>query len=171
MHNHDWHRPRRSAPVRRSSAQARCEEEGPVAPRDANLGGPREPLGSLGLAIPQHSHPLHIGFVWVLTEVTYIWPPWLSGSYHLRSVPGGVRSSAYLPAPLAVAIAGTHRARSHCRSAPPLIHSIPYSLTCSVPLIPKRRCDWTPGEHWRRAAAAFALCFALPFAVALAHGH
>lgn len=46
----------------------------------------------------------------------------------LGSVHGGVRSSAYLPAPLAVAIAGS---------------------------------------EWREAFVAFAVCFFLPFAVAL----
>jgi hypothetical protein len=33
---------------------------------------------------------------------------------------------------------GAHRARSHCRVAPPLIHSIPDLLTYSVPLFLKR---------------------------------
>jgi hypothetical protein len=40
---------------------------------------------------------------------------------------------------------GEHRARSHCRFAPPLIHFIPYLLTYSVPLSLKRQCDRTPG--------------------------
>jgi hypothetical protein len=37
-------------------------------------------------------------------------------------------------------------ARSRCRFAPPLIHSIPDSLTYSVPLFLKRKCDRTPGH-------------------------
>jgi hypothetical protein len=48
---------------------------------------------------------------------------------------------------------GGDRARSHCRSVLPLIHCIPDSLTYSVPLFMKRRCDRTLGGP-RPAAAA-----------------
>jgi hypothetical protein len=36
-------------------------------------------------------------------------------------------------------------ARSHCRFAPPLIHSIPDPRTYSVHLVLKQQCDRTPG--------------------------
>jgi hypothetical protein len=42
---------------------------------------------------------------------------------------------------------GARRAPSHCRSAPPPIHFIPYSLTYSVPLFLKRQCDRTLGAR------------------------
>jgi hypothetical protein len=38
---------------------------------------------------------------------------------------------------------GSHRARSHSRSAHPLILCIPYSLAYSVPLFLNRQCDRT----------------------------
>jgi hypothetical protein len=41
---------------------------------------------------------------------------------------------------------GRTRARSHCRLAPPLIHSIPDLLTYSVPRFLKRQCDRTLGR-------------------------
>ena len=41
--------------------------------------------------------------------------------------------------------AAGHRARSHCRVVLPLIRFISDSLTYSVPLFLKRRCDRTPG--------------------------
>jgi hypothetical protein len=45
------------------------------------------------------------------------------------------------------------RARSHCRFAPPLIHSIPHSRTYSVPLFLKQQCGRAlrpPGARHRR---------------------
>ena len=42
------------------------------------------------------------------------------------------------------------RARSHCRFAPPLIHSTPESLRHSVPPFPKRHCDRTLGAGRRQ---------------------
>ena len=59
-----------------------------VAVRDANSGGPGEPPGPLGLEIAKDSYPLPIEFAWLLMEVSYLRPPWLSGSYHPRSYPG-----------------------------------------------------------------------------------
>ena len=44
-----------------------------------------------------------------------------------------------------IATAGSARARSHCRFAPPLIHFIPDLLTYSVPPFLKRQCDRTLG--------------------------
>jgi hypothetical protein len=38
---------------------------------------------------------------------------------------------------------GEHRARSHCRSVPPLVRFIPLSLKESVPLFLKRQCRGT----------------------------
>ena len=52
--------------------------------RAANSGGPGGPPGPLGLAIAQDSDPLPVELAWDLMEVTYLWPPLLSGSYHPR---------------------------------------------------------------------------------------
>jgi hypothetical protein len=48
-------------------------------------GGQGGPPGPLGLAIPQHSDPHPIALAWELMEAAYLWPPWLTGSYHPRS--------------------------------------------------------------------------------------
>jgi hypothetical protein len=47
-------------------------------------GGQGGPPGSLGLAIVLDSDPLPLRFARDLMEVTYIWPPWLTGSHHPR---------------------------------------------------------------------------------------
>jgi hypothetical protein len=57
-----------------------------VQARDANSAGPGGPPGPLGLTIASDSDPLPVELVWDLMEVTYRWPPWLSGSYPPRSV-------------------------------------------------------------------------------------
>ena len=59
-----------------------------------------------------------------------------------RRVPG-VRAGRDQAAP---GRRGGARARSHCRSVPPLIHFMPDSLTYSVPLCMKGRCARIPGE-------------------------
>jgi hypothetical protein len=60
-------------------------------------------------------------------------------------------------------IRGAARARPRCRFAPQLIHFIPDSLTCSVPLFLKRQCErslgatfrWAPGNKvWEVKGAA-----------------
>jgi hypothetical protein len=51
-------------------------------------------------------------------------------------------------------VAVAHRARSHCRFAPPVIHSILDSLTFSVPLFLKRRCGRTLGVAQARRRVA-----------------
>jgi hypothetical protein len=43
----------------------------------------------LGLAIASDSYPRPVEVAWNLMEVTYLWPPWLSGSYHPRRDPRG----------------------------------------------------------------------------------
>ena len=45
-----------------------------------------------------------------------------------------------------------HRVRSRCRFVLPRIHFMRYSLTCSVPLYLKRRCDRTLGQARHLAA-------------------
>ena len=55
-----------------------------VPVRDADSGGPGGPSSPLGLAIAYDSYPLPIDFAWDLMEVTYIWPPWMTGSCHPR---------------------------------------------------------------------------------------
>jgi hypothetical protein len=45
-------------------------------------GGPPGPLGRR--TISQDSDALPVESAWDLTEVTYRWPPWLTGSYHPR---------------------------------------------------------------------------------------
>jgi hypothetical protein len=50
--------------------------------------------GPLGLTISYQSNPLPIEFAWDLMEVTYCWPPWLTGSYHPRRRRGRARLPA-----------------------------------------------------------------------------
>ena len=52
---------------------------------------------------------------------------------------------------------GQTRARSHCRFAPPLVHFIPASLTCSVSRFLKRQCDRTLGQTCGALAAGAAV--------------
>jgi hypothetical protein len=47
-------------------------------------GGLGGPPGPLGLAIAYDSRPLFVEFAWHLMEATYLWPPWLSESFHPR---------------------------------------------------------------------------------------
>jgi hypothetical protein len=46
-----------------------------VGIKDANSGGPGGPPGPLGLAIASDSYPLSVELAWILTKVTYLWPP------------------------------------------------------------------------------------------------
>jgi hypothetical protein len=68
------------------------------------------------------------------------------------SGPGSGRAARRAAPPrLDVRLRRPGRARSHCRFVLPLIHVIPQSLTYSVPLFLKRRCDRTlrPAPHPR----------------------
>ena len=97
------------------------------------------------------SYALSIPFLWrILSACLPARPPWLSGPVSPRS--RRRRTTASTPRPSA-ARTGTSRtgpgsatARSRCRSAPPLVHFRPESLTYSAPLFMKRPCDRTLGD-------------------------
>jgi hypothetical protein len=70
---------------------------------------------------------------------------------------------------------GTFRDRLHCRFVPPLIHSMPDSLTYSVRLFLKRQCDQTPGtfsNFWNIVQLVLLtyVAFSVPYFIAFDDG-
>ena len=93
--------------------------------------------GSVALSLCTTSHPLHTKLTSIFGACVSETTMRLDPRRHRRDDPRGGA-----------------RAPSHCRVVPPLTHSIPNSLTYSVPVFLKRQCGRTLGGARADAACA-----------------